>query len=153
MRLNPRVAWEYICLLTGGTTGHHKKKVTMAMKMADGKIATNGKENTAVFGPQFERVFNNHHPVNLTILTDVPQRPTLNDLDLPITYKELDAAIKKLKNGKSPGLNGIPPEAYKAMNTKTRRKIHKSNLFMPFLKAKLTMRDGTTANVPSSQVC
>ncbi len=70
------------------------------MKMADGKIATNGKENMAVFSPQFERVFNNHRPVDLTILTDVPQRPTLHDLDLPITYKEVDAAINKLKNGK-----------------------------------------------------
>jgi hypothetical protein len=26
---------------------------------------------------------------------------------------------------KSPGLNGVPPEAYKAMNTKTRQQVHK----------------------------
>jgi hypothetical protein len=41
MRTNPRVAWEYIRLLTGGSTAHHKKKVNMAMKMANGKSATN----------------------------------------------------------------------------------------------------------------
>ncbi len=124
------------------------------MKMADGKIATNGKENIAVFSPHFEGVFNNRRPVDLTILTDVPQRPTLHDLDLPITYKEVDAVINKFKNEKSPGLNGIPQEAYKAMNTKTRCKIHK--FFMPFLNAKLTMRVGTTANVsqfPSLVIC
>jgi hypothetical protein len=34
-------------------------------------------------------------------------------------------AINKLKSGKSPGLNGIPPEAYKAMNKTMRKKIHK----------------------------
>jgi hypothetical protein len=51
MLSNPRVAWEYIRLLTGGTTVHHKKKVQMAMKMADGKLKTDGKENMAVFGP------------------------------------------------------------------------------------------------------
>jgi hypothetical protein len=34
MQSNPSVAWEYICLLTGGTTVHHKKKAQMAIKMA-----------------------------------------------------------------------------------------------------------------------
>jgi hypothetical protein len=53
MAMNPRIAWEHIRLLTGGTMVHHKKKVTMAMKMADGKLAMNGKENMSVFGPHF----------------------------------------------------------------------------------------------------
>jgi hypothetical protein len=69
MRMNPPVAWEYIRLLTGGTTCHHKKKVKMAMKLANGNLATNGKENMAVFGPHFERVFNNHRPVVRPYLT------------------------------------------------------------------------------------
>jgi hypothetical protein len=77
-----------------------------------------------VFGPHFDRVFNNHRPVDLTILDDIPQRPTLHDIDSPITFAEVDAAINKLKNGKSPVLNGIPPEAYKAMNTGTQRLVH-----------------------------
>jgi hypothetical protein len=117
MRLNPHVAWEYIRLLTGGTTVHHKKKVQMAMKMANGKLATSSKENMAVFGPHFDHVFNNQCPVDQTILNDIPQRPTLHDIDSPITFNEVDAAINKLKNRKSPSLNGIPPKAYKAINT------------------------------------
>ncbi len=60
MAMNPCTAWEHIRLLTGGTMAHHKKKVTMAMKMADGKLATNGKENMSVFGPHFNQVLNNH---------------------------------------------------------------------------------------------
>jgi hypothetical protein len=120
MRTNPRIAWEYIRLLTGGSTAHHTNKVKMVMNMANGRPATNGKENMEVFGPHFKRVFNNHRPVNPTILADIPQRPTLHDIDSPITFNEVNAAINKLKNGKSPGLNGIPPEAYKAMNTATR---------------------------------
>jgi hypothetical protein len=72
MRLNPRVAWEYIHFLTGGTTVHHKKKVQMAMKMANGKLATNSKENMAVFGPHFDHVFNNQRPVDQTILNNIP---------------------------------------------------------------------------------
>ncbi len=119
MQSNPCVAWECIRLLTRGTTVHHKKKAQVAMKMANGKLANNGEENMAVFGPHFDCVFNNYHPVDPTILTDIPQHPTLHDIDSPITFDEVDAAINKLKNGKSPGLNDIPPKAYKAMNTET----------------------------------
>jgi hypothetical protein len=124
MQSNPRVAWEYICLLTGGTTVHHKKKVQMAMKMENGKLAINGKENMAVFGPHFDRVFNYYPPVNPIILANIPQCPTLHDLDSSITFDEVDAAINKLKNGKSPGLNDIPPEAYKAIDIETQRQVH-----------------------------
>ncbi len=63
------------------------------MKMANGKLATNGKENMAVFGPHFDRVFNDHCPVNRNILNSIPQRQTLHDIDSPITFKEVDAAI------------------------------------------------------------
>ena len=101
MRSNPHVAWEYIHLLTKGNTAHHQKKVKMAMKMADGKLATNGKENITVFGPHFDRVFNNYRPVDPTILDDIPQHPTLHDIDSPIIFAEVDAAINKLKNGKT----------------------------------------------------
>jgi hypothetical protein len=101
MQSNPCVAWEYIHLLTGGTTVHHKKKAQMAMKMANGKLATNGKDNMAVFGPHFDHVFNNHCPVNPTTLTDIPKCPTLHDINSPITFVEVDAAINKLKHGKT----------------------------------------------------
>jgi hypothetical protein len=50
---------------------------------------------------------------------------TLRDIDSPITFEEVNQAINKLKNGKSPGLNSIPPEAYKAMNGTMRRRIHR----------------------------
>ena len=76
------------------------KKVKMAMKMTDGKLTSNGKECMTVFGPHFDRVFNNHRPVDPTILDDIPQRPILNDIDSPITFAKVDAAINKLKNGK-----------------------------------------------------
>ncbi len=121
------------------------------MKMTDGKLASNGKENMTVFGPHFDRVFNNdHRPVDPTILNNIPQRPILQDIDFPITFAEVDAAINKLKNGKSPGLNGIPPEAYKAMNTETRQFVHA--YVPPFLKLMPTTTAGTPANVPSQSL-
>ena len=36
-------------------------------------------------------------------------------IDRPITFREVSKAINKLKKGKVPGLNGIPPEALKVM--------------------------------------
>ncbi len=48
----------------------------------------------------------------------------LPKLDLPISFKEIDPAVNKFKNGKSPGLNGIPPEAYMVMNRPTHCRIH-----------------------------
>ena len=73
-----------------------------------------------LLGPQFDRVYNNHRPINLSVLDNVPQCPTLLNIDSPITFEEINVAIYKLKNGKSPGLNNILPEAYKAMNGKMR---------------------------------
>ncbi len=101
MAMNPKLAWEHIHLLRGGSTVYPKKSVPMAMKMPNGNIATNGKENISVFGPHFERVFNNHRPVDLTILDVIAQCPVLPELDLPISFNKVDAAINKLKNGKS----------------------------------------------------
>ncbi len=47
------------------------------------------------------------------------------DIDHPITFSEVDKAINKLKLGKAPGLNGIPPEAYKAFGKKMQMRIHR----------------------------
>ncbi len=64
----------------------------------------------------------------------VPQRPTPYNIDSPITFEEVNAAINKLKNGKSPGLNGILPEAYKAMNGKMRQCVNQ--YVLDFFKGK-----------------
>ena len=36
-------------------------------------------------------------------------------LDSEITWEELQQAIAKLKNGKAPGLNDVPPDAFKSL--------------------------------------
>jgi hypothetical protein len=120
----------------------------MAMKMANGKLATNSKENMAVFEPHFDRVFNNQCPVDQTILNIIPHHPTLHDIDSPITFDEVNATINKLKNGKSPSLNGIPPKAYKTMNTETRQRVHE--YVAAFFEGDPTMMAGMRANVCQS---
>jgi hypothetical protein len=38
----------------------------------------------------------------------------MEELDAPFTWKEFSNAVNGLKNCKAPGLNGVPPEAFKA---------------------------------------
>ena len=95
------------------------------MKMKNGTLATNAKENMSVFGMHFHNVLNNHRPIDMTVLDLIQQKPRLDTIDAPITFREVKTAINKLKKGKSPGLNGIPPEALKAMNDTPRRIVHK----------------------------
>ena len=68
MSMNPKLAWEYIRILTGGESAHHHLTTTMAMKTEDGKLSVTDKERMSVFYPHFQRVFNNHRDVNLSAL-------------------------------------------------------------------------------------
>jgi hypothetical protein len=111
MKFNLCVAWEHIRLLAKGETAHHKKTVNMATGLPGGTRATNASKNMSVFGPHFNRVFNNHCPVDSSILQHVPQHSTM-----PITWEEFCRAVRKLENSKAPGLKGVPPEAFKAMS-------------------------------------
>ena len=124
MRMNPRLSWENIRTLTGGESAHHKRVINMAMKLPDGSLATNSKENMSVFAPHFSNVYNNHRPVDFEILNKIQQREVMTSIDSPITYEEVNAAINKLNAGKAPGLNGVPPEALKAMGTEMSQRIH-----------------------------
>jgi hypothetical protein len=93
MRMNPRLAWENICLLTGGKTAHHKTNINMAMKLKNGDLASNTKENMSVFGMHFHKVLNNHRPVDNSVLNLIKQKPCLTTIDAPITFKEVKRAI------------------------------------------------------------
>jgi hypothetical protein len=116
--------WEYICILKGSKAAHHKKSVNMAMRLPDGSLAASSTKNMSVFGPHFERVFSNHHPVDFSVLDLIPQKEQSMEIDHPITFAEVDKAINKLKSGKVPGLNGNLPEAYKAMGKAMQLQIH-----------------------------
>jgi hypothetical protein len=48
----------------------------------------------------------------------------MTSIDTPITFSKIKQAINKLKKGKLPGLNDIPPEALKAMNNTSCCTIH-----------------------------
>jgi hypothetical protein len=125
MSMNPCLAWENIQILTGGKTAHHKTNLNMPMHLANGELVSNAKENLSVFGVHFNKVLNNHRPVDYSILDLIKQKPCLTLIDNPITFSKVKRAINKLKKGKSPGFNGIPPKAFKAMANTPQRTVHR----------------------------
>eukprot|EP00914_Ancora_sagittata_P004859 GHVO01010160.1.p2 GENE.GHVO01010160.1~~GHVO01010160.1.p2 ORF type:complete len:144 (+),score=24.86 GHVO01010160.1:209-640(+) len=61
----------------------------------------------------FDGVLNRVSAVSDEALDEVPQRPTLEDLDRPPSLPETLKAIKQMRSGKAPGSDSIPAEIYK----------------------------------------
>ena len=116
MSFNPKAAWESVKILTGGTNSHNAKPIVMRMSLPTGKLATTDKENGEVLGPHFKKVFNKHQPIEWNVIDEIIQRQTMHELNEPITWAELKTAIAKLKNYKAPGLNKVPPNAFKSLS-------------------------------------
>ena len=68
MQFDPKIAWEKVKQLSGGESSHHATQTTMSMRPPNGNLATNDEDKTQVFGPHFERVYNNHRPTYLEVV-------------------------------------------------------------------------------------
>jgi hypothetical protein len=51
----------------------------------------------------FDKVLNNHRPVDRSVLNLLKQKPCMMVIDNPISFTEVKQAIKMLKKGKAPG--------------------------------------------------
>ena len=67
-------------------------------------------------GPHLSKVYSNHRPVIWEVTDNIEQRDTVPDIDHTIEWEEIKLAIAKLANKKSPGLNDVPPDAFKALS-------------------------------------
>ncbi len=94
MSIDLQLAWENICILTDGETAHHKTNLNMSMCLKNGELTSNAKENMSVFEMNFNKVLNNHRPIDYTILDLIKQKPCLTSIDTPIIFKEVKRAIK-----------------------------------------------------------
>ena len=114
---DPSAHWDDLNQLTLGLTGHHKKATIIKMvDKSTKKKATSAKENAEIFSKHFEHnVFNRtkESAFDPTILDEIASIPSIDSLSEPPTLEEISVAVKNMKSGKSPGKNGIPPEAYK----------------------------------------
>ena len=88
----------------------------MRMRLPNGALATTDAENASVFGPQFHRVFNYHRLIDWPVLYKIKQREVMEELDHPISWYEIKKPTTKLANNKAPGINGVPPNEFKALD-------------------------------------
>ena len=116
MPFNPKKAWDNIKRLAGGEMSHHSAPTLIQMRLPSGQLAENDEENVSVFASHFKRVLNNHKPTDREVINDIESRKVMRELDLPPSWSEFTSAIMELTNNKAPGLNGIPPNAFKLMN-------------------------------------
>ena len=59
------------------------------MRLPTEKLATMDKENAEVLGLHFEKVFNNHCPIEWNVIDKIKQRQTMYELNEPISWAEL----------------------------------------------------------------
>ena len=79
-------------------------------------MATTEAGNASVFGPHFHRIFNNHRPVDWSVLYKIKKREVMDKLDHPISWNDIKKSTTKLANDKSPELNGVPPNVFKSLD-------------------------------------
>ena len=96
-------------------SSHHKEPTVMRFKLPNGNLAATDTKNASILGPHFERVYTNHRKIEWAVLDDILQRLTMLELDTEINWEELKKAVTKVANGKSPGLNEVPLDAFKAL--------------------------------------
>ncbi|KAL8594077.1 hypothetical protein ACOMHN_016456 [Nucella lapillus] len=63
----------------------------------------------------FSTLLNRHSTDSNEALDQIPQRPTLDSLDLPPSLEEVHKAIQLTSSGKAPGKDGIPAEFFKTV--------------------------------------
>ena len=113
---NTKEMWSAVREMELGNEVNHVRPKNMALRPPNGEKARTYKENMSVMQPHCAKIFNNHKIVSPEALDFITQRERMTKLDNQITWKEFMKAIAGLKNNKSPGLNGIPAEAFKAMD-------------------------------------
>ena len=115
-KFEPREAWRAVRELNEMFTGHHRKVTVMKLKKSDGTLAKTDKENINIMAPHLEhnvynRLQESAYESGVELLG---QRIEVNEeLGRVPDREEIKRHIMKMMNRKSPGLNGIPPEAYK----------------------------------------
>lgn len=76
------------------------------------------------WGEHFEALLNQQAPTDFSVLEELPTLPTIQSLDIPPSFSEVHAAIRALKNNKSPGPDSIPAEILKQGGYLCTRAIH-----------------------------
>jgi truncated hemoglobin YjbI len=84
----------------------------------------NDKENMEVFSKHLQKVYNQQRPTFADAAKLIAQREVLHEIGECISWKEFNKAVMKLANDKSPEENGVPPNAFKCLDSENRQTIY-----------------------------
>ena len=112
----PKDAWKMIFTLKEWLQGHHKTPTIFRLKKGDNSFTETNSEVVELLSTFFHSVYNREIDIDWGVLKEIKNKPTLNYLDVLISFFEFKEAVKKLVLHKSPGLNGVSPNAIKALN-------------------------------------
>ena len=130
MHFNPKEAWASIGRLTGGESSHHTSPKLMQMRIPSGNLAENDEERFSVFANHFNKILNNHKPKDTTV-----KKRSWKNLTTPPLWTEYICAIQEFTHDTSPGINGVPPNAFKSMSEENLR--HHFNFITEFWEGKV----------------
>ena len=111
------------------------------MKMSCGRLAENDDENVSVFASHFKSVLNNNKLTDDSVINDIKQREVMTELDTPPKWNEFKKIVTEVTNDKAPGLNEIPPNAFKDMSDKPL--CHHFSFIAEFYERTFILKSGT----------
>ena len=111
------------------------------MRLPSGDLAETDEDNAKVFVKHFGKVLNNNNSINNNVLNNINSHEVMNELNVPPSWKEFTEAVKDITNNKAPGLNGVPPNTFKAMSPENLK--FTSTLFSNFGMITWTLKNGT----------
>lgn len=102
-----------------------RDRAVAALKSSNGQVTTNPATIPGLFAKYYQDLYRSRCPQQSSILAYLMRTGILQNLapdhrdlmDQSITTKEILAAIKCLKTGKSPGRDGFPAELYKSLTS------------------------------------
>ena len=82
------------------------------LKANDGTLLKDKSQILARWAEYFATLLGASNPTDPTAIDELPQYPTVVEMDAPITETEVSSAINSLKAGKAAGPDGLPPEIF-----------------------------------------
>jgi exonuclease III len=109
-------AWGWIKSLSQCSTA--KSQVPQPVRDLEGKLQVEPEEIAKTWAEHYAALAQdtNHHSRDPAHWQEMgTPRQELSGLDEPISWRELNEAIRAIRAGKAPGLDGLPPEWFKTM--------------------------------------
>ena len=93
---NPKDAWKAVTSLKKWIQGYHKSPYIIRLKNKNSKLYETNEENIESLSKHFEKLFNSKVNIDWELLNQFIQKPVNNNINSPLSWKELSIAINKL---------------------------------------------------------